>query len=108
MTTAPRRRRRAVQGCWVAISLLLAIAACGPAGPQHREPAGDDEAWWTAVQEYVDLMAAREERTGDDRDVLGRGAGALRERLRQPFAALGATGNDNRLTEGPGPRVVSE
>lgn len=108
MTTAPRRRRRAVQGGWVAIPLLLAIAACGPAGPQHGEPTGDDDAWWTAVQEYVDLMAARKERTGDDRDVLGSGAGALRERLRQPYAALGATRNDNLLTEGSAPRVAGE
>ena len=74
MATASPRCRRAVQGYWVAILLLLVIAACGPTGPQCREPTGDDDAWWTAVQEYVDLMAARKERTGDDQEVLGSGA----------------------------------
>ena len=107
MTNASTRRRRAVQDHWLALSLLLAIAACGPTGPQCREPTGDD-AWWTAVQEYVDLMAARKERNGDNEDVLGSGAGALRERLRHPFAALGATRNDSPSTEGLAPQIVSE
>lgn len=71
MTDASPRRRRAVQGPWLTLSLLLTMAACGPTGSQSREPTGDDDAWWTAVQEYVDLMAARKERTGDTQPTEG-------------------------------------
>lgn len=107
MTTASPGCRRAVQCYWLSISLLLAIAACGPAGPQCREPTGDDDAWWIAVQEYVDLMETRTKRTGASRDVPGSRAEALRERLRHQSPALGATRNDNSPTDGLRPRIVS-
>lgn len=108
MTTASPRCRRVVQGSWVAIPLLLAMAACGPTSPPSPVPQDQDDAWWTAVQEYVDLMAARRAQAGDDREALGSGAGALQERLRHRFAGLAATYDDDRLPEGLAPRNVSE
>ena len=71
-------------------TLLLAGAACGPAGSSYREASGDNRARWAVVQDYLDQQEAWEAEAGDVREILfGGGAGSLDEKVRRMEEAHG-------------------
>ena len=66
---------------WLATFVLIASAACGPAG--------GDNAQWAIVQEYLDRQAAWEARAGAIRDILVAGSGPVDEKIRRAEEAYG-------------------
>ena len=78
MRTAIPRRRRAVEGAWVMVWLLLAASACGPA-----DSSGTADTRWAVVQEYLGLQAAWEQRVGNLRNIVFSGEGTVDEMVQR-------------------------
>ena len=84
MNDAVPRNRRAVEGVWVTIILLLlTVSACGGTNSPHPERTGADNAQWAIVQEYLDLQAACEEQAGGMHDLFMAGDGTVEENLQR-------------------------
>ena len=81
MSTPTANPRRTVALVGFAALMLVATAACGPAG--------DDGARWAVVEDYLDRQAAWEAEAGSLQEMLVTGSGTLAERFERAEAAHG-------------------
>lgn len=81
MSTATTSNRRAVELFGLATLIVVANAACGPAG--------DDGARWAVVEDYLDRQAAWEAEAGSLQEILVSGSGTFAERFGRAEAAHG-------------------